>query len=161
MTCQTPGMLGVAHFPRDFDFFRSCASRRCRDPSFGDSSAPQVRQDQRFGRGATSCFCSCGVNVWAERDFRCRAFAVAFSFVSLVTSGLLFADLVACGQRFVGRNLLRCDILTLILASMRQDSRPYINFEAHVEWQQRHEFLKCACGSRSICSTLKLMVQQS
>ena len=33
----------------------------------------------------------------------------------------------------------------LALGSMRQGARPFINFEAHVEWHQRHEFLKCAC----------------
>ena len=35
--------------------------------------------------------------------------------------------------------------LTSNLASMRPNTRPYINFNAHVEWHQRHEFLKCTC----------------
>ena len=35
-------------------------------------------------------------------------------------------------------------------ATLRQNARPYINFEAQVDWHQRHEILKCACGPRCI-----------
>ena len=33
----------------------------------------------------------------------------------------------------------------LPIATVKQNSRPLFNFEADVDWHQRHEFLKCKC----------------
>ena len=58
-------------------------------------------------------------------------------------------------------NGLSTDCVVLLVAhvapgSLRQSARPYINFEAQVDWHQRHEFLKCTCGLRSIYLTSEL-----
>ena len=31
----------------------------------------------------------------------------------------------------------------LLIATVKENSRSLFNFEAHVDWHQRHEFLKC------------------
>jgi alpha-mannosidase len=34
-------------------------------------------------------------------------------------------------------------LLTLALATVKESSRSSIRFDAHVDWRERHEFLKC------------------
>jgi alpha-mannosidase len=45
---------------------------------------------------------------------------------------------------------LRLSIITLPLATVKENSRSLFNFEALVDWHQRHEFLKC----KLMCWTL-------
>lgn len=64
-----------------------------------------------------------------------------FENISVLEEGPLRAAVLA--QLKYGQSLILVVIsLTAVNATMRPNARPYVNFEAHVEWHQRHQFLK-------------------
>lgn len=64
-----------------------------------------------------------------------------FDKISVLEEGPLRASLLA--QLTYGQSSIVVVIsLDAVNGSMRHNARPFVNFEAHVEWHQRHEFLK-------------------
>jgi hypothetical protein len=57
---------------------------------------------------------------------------------------VLLIDFVGCCCRYL-RDVLRLSVLlnVLVSATVKKNSRSYFNFNAVVDWHQRHEFLKC------------------